>query len=661
MLSASRIAAPLALGASLLLTLTPAPAQTDPFDLRPEFVTQAVFSCGDVTINGGAVVDSLGTPNQGHVVSNGGITLNGNSTIRGNATAGPGKKIKTNGLSRVVGAKGNLTSAWPCTPLDLAPLATSLASANDNARIPKTSQNRNPLSGSSPPDLTLNGNETLAVPAGIYYLRNITINGGSALSITGDVRILTTGTVTVNGVSKLNGAGSPAALKLFTSGTAVTLNGSSILKGFLYASRSTAAVTVDGGSSFTGGLYGGRLTLNGGAALHRDLVSVPPAEPLTLSVNESGQPLLEGSVFRRAVTPVVSTTGGTTPVSVAVTLDGDSWSSGTSISAQGAHVLVASATDSSTPPQQRTATRHFTIDTQAPVIVVGSPLPGSVLSASPVIVTGTAVGATTFTLFGAPVALGAGDGFTVSVPLAEGLNSLVFLARDAAGNESTLILPVVLDTLPPVLVLETPVSGACLAAGTSVAVTGRIADAHPRAVGAPESAVSVTLTPPSGTATTLPAMADAAGVFTVSFPLPASTDGNATLLVTATDALGHVTRSLATLRVDSSTPELSLTLDGAPFPGSGPGDTPPQGATPALLNRAVSVRSSVRDGAAAPPVATFTLNGQPYVEGTPIKAEGTYLLVARTQDCAGHQAVVHASFALDTTLPALLATTPDEG
>lgn len=115
--------APAALGASLLFVAAPAPAQTDPFALRPEFVTQAAFSCGDVTINGGGIVDSLGIPNQGHVVSNGGITLNGNSIIRGNATAGPGKTIKTNGLSRVVGTKGNLTSAWPCSPVDLTPLA----------------------------------------------------------------------------------------------------------------------------------------------------------------------------------------------------------------------------------------------------------------------------------------------------------------------------------------------------------------------------------------------------------------------------------------------------------------------------------------------------------------------------------------------------------
>lgn len=660
-LSASRIFAPIALGASLLFAATPTPAQTDPFALRPEFLTQAAFSCGNVTIDGNSAVSSLVTLNVGHVVSNGNITLTGSSKIQGNATAGPGKTIQTTGTSKVTGTKGNLTTAWPCSPVDLASLAQALSISNDNALIPKTSANRNPLSGSNPPNLTLSGNETLVLPAGTYYIGNLKVGGSSALSVSGEARLLVTGTITIDGNSPVNMAGAASNLRLFTSGTAVTVAGSGRMKGFVYASRPTAVVKVDGTGALTGGLYGGLLKVSGSGMLYRDLSLVPAPDPLTLAVSESGQPLVEGSVFRRAVMPVVSTAGGTAPVTVAVTLDGTAWNPGTAISADGAHVLVATATDSATPPQQLSVTRHFTIDTQAPIIAVASPLPGAILSASPVVVTGTAVGATTLTLFGAPVTLGTGDSFTVSVPIAEGLNPLAFLARDAAGNESTLTLPVVLDTLPPVLVLETPASGACLAAGASVVVTGRTADAHPRASGAPEGAVSVTLTPPSGPATTLPAIVDAAGAFTVSFPLPASTDGSATLLVTATDALGHVTRSLATLRVDSSTPELSLTLDGAPFPGLGPGETPPQGATPALLNRAVSARSSVRDGAAAPPVATLTLNGQSYVEGTLMTAEGTYLLVARTQDCAGHQAVVHASFALDTTLPALTATTPIEG
>ncbi len=648
--------------AILLLAPSRASAQSDPFALKPEFLTQAVFSCDDVTINGGGTVTSSGTGGEGHVVANGAITLNGSSTIRGNGTAGPGKKVTATGLSRVTGTKGSLSSPWPCAPLNLTPLAQTLAASNDNARIPRTSTGRNPLSGSSPPDLTLGGNETLALPAGAYYLRNVAINGGSSVSVTGEVRILSTGTVIVNGTSSLNGAGNPALLRLFTSGPAVTLNGSSTLKGFVYAGSPTASITIDGGSVLTGGAYGGRFTMNGRAWLTRDAVVTNPTDPLGLSVTESGQPLVDGAVFSRAVTPVVATTGGRAPVVVTATLDGAAWSSGTSISANGEHVLSVVAADAGTPPQQLTLTRRFTLDTQGPAIVVVAPPAGSLVAASPVVVSGTAGDAISLTLYGVPVVLGPGGAFTATVPLVEGTNLLPLLARDTAGNETTWTHPVVLDTLPPVLSVTAPASGACLAAGTSVTVSGRVADAHPRVAGAPEgAAVSVTLTLPSGNATTLPATVDASGTFAASFPIPETADGRATLLVSAMDSLGHSSRALATLRVDASTPELALTLDGAPFPGAGAGATPPQGSSPALLNRALSARASIRDGAAAPPPVMLTLDGDPYVEATPIAAEGTHLLVARTRDCAAHEAVVHASFAIDTTPPTLISTTPGAG
>ena len=650
-----------ALLSALLLSGSRASAQQDPFALPAGFLAQAAFSCGNVTVNGSAVVTSAGAGGEGHVVSNGNVTLTGSSKVRGNATAGPGKTIKTTGSSQITGTRSYLTEAWACSPIDLAALAQTLATTNDNALIPNTSAGRNPLSGSDPPDFTLQGSETLTLPAGTYYVRKVTINGSSVLSTSGEVRILATGNVTISGSSKVNDSGSPVAFRLFTSGTAFTLDGSARLRGFVYASGATAAVKVLGSGVMAGGLYGGQLTLDGSVSLTRDVVYVPPADPLLVSLTESGQPLAEGALFARAVTPVVTTAGGVAPVTVSATLDGAAWTSGSVVSANGEHTLAVIATDSAVPPSQRQETRRFTIDTVAPTLDVASPAPGAVVSASPISVAGTVGGATSLTLFGAPVEVGEGGAFAVPVPLVEGTNLLRLVARDAAGNEKRFDLPVVLDTLPALVVLTSPSPGACVSAGATLAVSGRYADAHPRPAGAPEGpAVSLILTLPSGVVTTQPAIVETTGAFTGSFAVPAETEGSATLLAVATDALGLASRTLSSVRLDAATPDVSITSDGASFPGAGAGAAPPPGATPALVNRVLSARALVRDGAAVAPAATLTLDGNPYVEGTPIASEGNHLLVARATDCAGHEAAAHAFFAVDTTAPALLATVPAE-
>ncbi|MHB1045448.1 MAG: Ig-like domain-containing protein, partial [Thermoanaerobaculia bacterium] len=651
----------LALAAAVVFGALPASAQQDPFALPAGFMTQAAFSCGNVTVSGSAVVTSAGAGGEGHVVSNGNITLNGSSKIRGNASAGPGKTIKTTGSSQITGTRSYLDAAWACSPIDLAALGQALATTNDNVRIPKTSGGKNPLSGSSPPDLTLSGSETLVLPAGTYYFGKITIGGSSVLSVSGNVRILATGKVSLSGSSKVNDAGSPIAFRLFTSGTTFTLDGSARLKGFVYASGAAAAVKVAGSGVFVGGLYGGQLTVDGSVTLTRDVVYVPPADPLLVSITESGQPLAEGALFARAVTPVVTTTGGVAPVTVSTTLDGAAWTSGTVISANGEHTLAVAVTDSAVPPTKLSETRHFTVDTEGLSLSIVSPPPGAVVSTSPIVVTGTVSGATSLTLLGGQVVLQEGGVFSATVPLVEGTNPLRLVARDAAGNETSRDLPVVLDTLPPVVSLTSPSPGSCLAAGTTLTVVGRYIDAHPRRAGAPEGpAVSLTLTLPSGAATPIPASVEATGAFTGSFPIPEGTEGSATLLATATDALGNVSRVLSSLRLDSAAPEVSISSDGAPFPGSGTGAAPPPGAIPTFVNRALAARALVRDGAAAAPAATLTLDGQAYTEGTPIAVEGNHLLVARVTDCAGHESAAYAFFSVDTTAPALFATVPTE-
>ncbi|HXT19210.1 MAG TPA: Ig-like domain-containing protein, partial [Thermoanaerobaculia bacterium] len=83
---------------------------------------------------------------------------------------------------------------------------------------------------------------------------------------------------------------------------------------------------------------------------------------------------------------------------------------------------------------------------------------------------------------------------------------------------------------------------------------------------------------------------------------------------------------------------------------------------PTLFGRAIAAGATVVDGAAAaPPPATLTLDGAPYLAGTPVAAPGTHVLVAQATDCAGHSAATHAVFTVDTTAPTLHGTTPAAG
>ena len=65
-------------------------------------------------------------------------------------------------------------------------------------------------------------------------------------------------------------------------------------------------------------------------------------------------------------------------------------------------------------------------------------------------------------------------------------------------------------------------------------------------------------------------------------------DGLATATVVATDVIGNTSRVSRSWPLDGTAPELTLTLDGAPFPGAAPGETPPAGAVPVVFARQIA-------------------------------------------------------------------------
>ena len=368
----------------------------------------------------------------------------------------------------------------------------------------------------------------------------------------------------------------------------------------------------------------------------------------------------DGQWYDRQVTLTAVTSGGSGAVTTTATVDGAPYALGSSYGVEGWHTVHVDATD--TGGGSASAERTFGIDLSPPTISVLDPPPGSLLGAGAVTVTGeVSADAVTVTVAGQPAALGDPVGdvrpFTsATLALPEGASIVPITAVDGAGRSASLELALTVDSLAPGVTLLAPAPDGCLPAGQPVVFSGSLAEAHP-------ASVTVAVITSDGAALA-PAVALAADgrSWSAAAVDPGSADGRITATVTATDALGRITRAARTLRVDAATPTLELRLDGASFPGAAPGAAPPAGAQPTLLARAVAPTVLVSDGAlGAPPAAVLTLDGQPYAAGTPISSEGEHLLVATATDCAGHSAAAHALFRLDLTPPGLASTDPAEG
>src|SRR5438067_3794774 len=142
-------------------------AGSDGFTVPGSLASQAVFSCGDMSITGGGTIDSAGIAssgptNRGTVRSNGKIT-NSSSTINGDAIPGPGKIVSISGSGVVTGATTAATASVPCTPINLSTLATSLAASNNDAAIPLTGQGKSVLAGDSHTELSMSSCDTLTI------------------------------------------------------------------------------------------------------------------------------------------------------------------------------------------------------------------------------------------------------------------------------------------------------------------------------------------------------------------------------------------------------------------------------------------------------------------------------------------------------------------
>ena len=282
------------------------------------------------------------------------------------------------------------------------------------------------------------------------------------------------------------------------------------------------------------------------------------------------------------------------------------------------------------------ATGSFTVDTTPPSLSFIAPQPNSTLGTATVLVQGNADDAQTVIVGDrvAQVDLTAKTFVATNIALVEGRNEIVTKGTDKAGNVGTATLVVTLDTLAPELIVTAPLVNACVSA-TELQVSGRAGDPS-------LDHVDVAI----GSATPVRATLNSDGSFTATVPLPA--EGHFDVTVEAVDTTAHAAVVPIPITVDRTRPSVEVTSGGAPFVGG-------------YFNRAVSmiVRPVDTDSRAT---VTATLGTQPYVIGTPVTADGSYVLRAVARDCAGNASdEKRIEFTIDTVGPKLTSIDPANG
>ena len=346
----------------------------------------------------------------------------------------------------------------------------------------------------------------------------------------------------------------------------------------------------------------------------------------------------------------------------------------------------------------------FTIDTAPPALFVTSP--DFDLTNSPsVTVAGTTEPGASITVGGLAVAVSGAGAFGTTAILAEGANTIVIVATDAAGNSASETRSVTLDTVAPAVAITSPASGAILAsrvvtasgtaeAGAELTVNGvRVAVASAgtwsadlafadgphtitvRAVDAAGNVATVTrsitidttapslsVTSPDFELTNTPSVTvsgttepgvsltlngaavavGAGGAFSTTLTLVA---GSNTITIVATDAAGNSATVTKPVTFDSAAPAISVI---SPAPGA------------ILTSSIVTVSGTTESG------AEVTVNGvRVDVSGAGawavdlVLADGAQSIVVRVVDAAGNSATVTRSVTVDTMAPALSVTSPD--
>jgi uncharacterized repeat protein (TIGR01451 family) len=351
--------------------------------------------------------------------------------------------------------------------------------------------------------------------------------------------------------------------------------------------------------------------------------------------------------------PTLSGTGET-GATVAVTIDGTSVGSAvvaadgtwtlplTSSLSNGAHAVVATATD----PAGNTATDTSSFTVMASTFVnIEGPADGATVSDTTPSVTGTGEPGATIVVSvdGVPVGMAtvAADGswsVPVTSPLGDGRHMVSARATDAEGEVATDASSFTVDSTTYVT-FEQPGSA------------GPIGDPTPELSGTGEPGASIEITVDGMVLGTVIADAEGNWTFVVPFAL---TDGSHAVSVGATDAQGNTATDVGSFEVDTTAPALEIR---GPADLSHTADT-----TPTISGNADpgSLVTVLIDGVMLG-TATTDADGNWTLPVTSALAEGDHTVSATTTDGAGNTSNDVHTFTVDVTVPAVEVVGPADG
>ncbi len=328
-----------------------------------------------------------------------------------------------------------------------------------------------------------------------------------------------------------------------------------------------------------------------------------------VEILENGARIAAGTVFNRAVRPIIRTFEE--GVTATATLNGQPFTSGSEITADGSYTLIATATDSLGHTGRDEAT--FSIDRSGPTIHITAPAAG-IIATSEVEVRGTSTGAIAVAVNGNAATLNSDGTFVLaSLPLDLGETIITAVARDASGNVATDQVIVTRESAGPGIVLTYPPDRS-LTNRAKTEVIGRVLTPSKVAkvrIGATE------LTP------------DATGGFRLSDL--ALIEGENTITATAIGNDGKTTSVSTHVTADFTPPTLTinesgqLLLDGARF-----------------AERAVLTVIAADNGGAVN--TTITIDGTSSPASTTVATTGGHIIHAIARDLAGNESAEERTF-----------------
>lgn len=418
-------------------------------------------------------------------------------------------------------------------------------------------------------------------------------------------------------------------------------------------------------------------------AVPAPVITTPIEGDDIVSASESGDVFVEGEGAEPLADVVITFTDTATPNANVVTrtvqadANGDFSLSGEEVDLSGlvegnVHVEV-----SSTDQAQNEGTDSHTIllDTVIDQIAINTPIEGDDIviatEASGVIVTGTAAepGATVSVVFAdtdggtadvvrTVTANGSGNWSLVSnqadlTTLTDGMITVTASNQDAAGNQSSASVAILLDTTAPDIALDSPIaSDDVISSAEQSAVT---------ISGTTNGSEDVTIEiSDGGTVIRSETVTPSGGTFSFTFDLtdtPASTDGPLGVTVSSSDPLGNVGTDSATIIQDTVAPAVPTVDvaddDGGLSDGAVTNDTTltVSGITEANASVAISANGTLLDTVTADATGAYTFTTDA------LTPDGDYTFSAVATDAAGNSSSSASgsdpTITVDTIAPAI--------